>query len=110
MAKYTATSAVHKTLTATTVDVVTLTSVGSGAGEDKPGITVVNRTGTDEIYLTVSGTPTWPTEPTVKGANTYVVPAAISSLRVLVDPGVLGTDVVVKLISAGAEAYSVEAL
>lgn len=110
MAKYTATTAVHKTLTATTVDVVTLTSVATGVGVEEPSVTVVNRTGSAEIYFTVTATGTDPAEPTVKGANTYVVPAAISTVTKAVSTSVAGHPVVVKLISTGAEEYSVEAL
>lgn len=110
MAKYTAATAVHATLTASTVDVVTLTDVASGAGVAKPTITVVNRSGTAEIYFTVSVTGTFPAEPTVGGDNTYVVPAAISSLSVPVYPGVSGDSAVVKVISSAAAKYSVQAL
>lgn len=109
MAKHTGTVAVHATLTASTVDVVTLQQVASGQGVN-PGVTVVNRTGAAAIYFTVSATGTNPTEPTVAGTNTYVVPAAVTSVRVPVTPGIRGRAVVVKLISTGAESYSVEAL
>jgi hypothetical protein len=110
VAKQTGTIAVHATLTGTTVDVVTLAQVSAGSGVASPGITVVNRTGTDAIFFTVSATATAPAEPTVGGKNTFVVPAAITSVRVPVSPGSMGRPVVVKLVSAGAEAYSVEAL
>ena len=110
MAKYSATSAVHKTLTATTADSVTLANVSSGTGVSTPSITVVNRTGTHEIYFTISTTGTDPAEPTVGGNDAFVVPAAITSVRVPASISVVGHPAVVKLISTGAESYSAEAL
>lgn len=110
MAKYTTTVSVHETLTATVVDVVTLTQVSGGSGMSSPGLTVVNRTGSDAIYFTLSAIGTWPEDPTIGGKNTFVVPAAITSVRVPLNPGSIGNPAVVKLISAGAETYSVEAL
>lgn len=103
MADYTGKVAVHETLTANEVDAVTLTGV-------KQSVTVVNRTGGAEIYVTTSATAAQPDEPTVEGTDTYVLPSAIGSISVLVNPGVAANPVVVKLISTGAESYSVEAL
>ena len=99
MASGTANFAYHSTLTASTVDTVTL-------NDGTEYVTVVNRGGTDEIYFTV-GTPTnEPPSPTVGGNDTYVLPAALGSLRVASEIG----PIVVKLISNGAMAYSVEVI
>lgn len=105
MADYSETSAVHETLTANEVDSVTLSKAGTGF-LGKPQITVVNRTGSAEIYFTVSTSSTQPAEPAVGGKNTFVLPGSIGSVSVPAADG----NVVVKLISTGAEAYSVEAL
>lgn len=100
MATYTAVSEAHETLTASTVDTVTLTGNTSS-------VTVVNRTGTAEIYFTIAtGTAAVPAVPTVGGANTYVLPATDCSLRLAVG----GQPVAVSLISSGTMAYSVEAI
>lgn len=82
----------HTTLTAATVDTVTLTG-----GWD--AIEVMNR-GTDDIYFSVDGT-----TPTVAGDNSFVVRAA----EALVVPAKTVNDVV-KLISTSATAYSVTGL
>lgn len=99
MANYSAKTASHATLAASTPDAVTLSAVASH-------ITVVNRTGAAEIYFTLAPGVGAPVPPVVAGANTLVVPAAITSTRVPVSAGT----VTVTLISSGAEAYSVEAL
>lgn len=101
MATYVAQTAVHQTLTASTVDTVTL------QGGANPGkLTVLNRTGTSEIYgvwwLPSEATPP---EPAVGAVNTFCLPASISSVEFDVEGGAS-----VMLISAGAMAYSVEVL
>lgn len=93
MATYSEALSKHATLTATTVDTVTLT------GTDYYSVEVVHRSGslTTPIYFTVDGS-----TPTVEGDDTYVVmPGGWKTVksRVNVD--------VIKLISAGAVAYSV---
>lgn len=93
-------TAVHATLTASTVDTATLTA------PNVPSVTVVNRTGTAEIYFTISSTAAGAVAPTVGGANCFVLPAAICSLTVPISSG----QVVVSLISSGTMAYSVEGL
>lgn len=110
MADYSATSAVHATLVASTPDSVSLSTVAGGYGRKATTVTVFNRTGSDDIFFTVSSSGVQPTDPAVGGDNTYVVPAAITSVQVPVNPGVAQNAVVVKLISTGAEAYSVVAL
>lgn len=99
MATYTANTAVHNTLVATINDTVTLDLC---AGH----VTVVNRTGTAEIYFRVGNVEEPPAAAVVSGVNTYVIPAAIGSLTVAADQG----DVVVNLISSGSPSYSVEAI
>jgi hypothetical protein len=101
MASYNGNVAVHETLAASTVDTVNL----AGA-TGQVGLTVVNRSGTAEIYFTVATGAVGPTAPTVGGNDTYVVPASIASLTL---PGITGA-VIVKLISSGTPNYSVEAL
>lgn len=108
MANYSAAMAVHESLTANEVDCVTLTDAGTGYGLTEPAVTVVNRTGAADIYFTVNTTGEPQDDPTVAGDDTYVVPAAISSVSVPASLGVNGS-VSVKLISTGAEAYSVVA-
>lgn len=100
MANYSAASGAHETLTANTVDNVTLTA------NPAAGVTVVNRTGTAEIFVTLAAGSSAPSAPTVGGANTYIVPAAICSITIPVSAG----SVVVALISSGAMSYSVEGL
>jgi hypothetical protein len=107
MANYTGTIAVHQSLAAHTVDVVTLTSVPVGRGDYIASVMVVNRTGGAEIYITAgNSTAPLPPDPVVGGNDVFVLPASISTISIPVAGG--GT--VVKLISTGAEAYSVEAL
>lgn len=97
MASGTANTAYHSTLVASTVDTVTLND-----GEEY--VTLVNRSGSAEIYATVGTSAVPPATPTVGGNDTYVLPAAIGSLRVA---GQIGPTVV-KLISSGTPTYSVE--
>lgn len=97
MATYSQATAAHETLTASTVDTVTLTQNGRS-------VTVVNRTGTSEIYFTAAVSPTTAATPTVGGANCWVLPASVSSLRLQLGTGSYN----VALISSGTMAYSVE--
>lgn len=99
MASGTANIAYHSTLVASTVDTVTL---DKGAEY----ITVVNRSGAAEIYFTVGTTVTPPAAPTVGGNDTYVLPAATSSVRVASGIG----PIEVQVISAGTPTYSVEVI
>ena len=99
MTTYAGKIAVHETLGASTVDTVELAGC-------RPSLTVVNRTGTAEIYFTVATGAKAPTPPTVSGNDCFVLPAAICSLSL---PWLEG-QFIVSLISAGAEAYSVENL
>lgn len=104
MANYSAATAVHETLAASAVDQVTLTAP---IGE----VTVLNRTGTAEIYFTVGTANNTPGTPSAGGSNCYVLPAAVSSVTVQVEAGsVRDCSLLVYLISAAAESYSVEAL
>jgi len=95
MATYAAAKAKHATLTASTVDTVTLSNCSN--------VEVLNR-GTTELYFTVDGT-----TPTVAGDNCYIVQAG-AALQV---PGSSPTYVqdrvaiAVKVISSAAVAYSV---
>ena len=94
MGTYTGDRAVHaKTLSAATVDTVTLSRPGSK-------VEVLNHDGVAAIYFTVDGS-----TPTVAGAATYVIPAAAGALEVNAEDAQPPT--VVKLISAGTPTYSV---
>jgi hypothetical protein len=101
MAAYTLTdgqfAAHEKTLGASTVDTVTIPSTCTH-------VEVLSIDGVDEIYFTVDGS-----TPTVSGAATFVVPAAIGSRTVRVLTHVAKTTVV-KLISTGIPKYSVTGL
>lgn len=88
MATKTPTLSVHATLSISTVDTCTF------QGGDPAEVEVLNRGTTDPIYFTVGGA-----TPTVAGDDTYVV---LPGQGLVVD----GSGVV-KLISAGAMAYSV---
>lgn len=81
------------TLSASTVDTVTFT-------DDVSSVEVINLDGAAAIYYTIDGS-----TPTVAGANTFVLPATISS-AVHGTPGSAAT--VVKLISSGTPKYSVQ--
>lgn len=107
MADYSATVATSQTLTAGDVDAVTLTDVGGGYGRTTPTITVVNRTGADELFITVGTANTVPVDPTVGGVDCYCIAAKVGESRSF--PASAGP-VTVKVISNGAMAYSVEAL
>jgi hypothetical protein len=97
MATYTvAAGAIGKhafTLTANTVDTVTF-------ADDISEVTVVSLDGAAAIYLTLDGS-----TPTVGGANTYVVPAAIGVAAF--EPPTSGPTAV-KLISPGTPTVSVQ--
>jgi hypothetical protein len=93
MATYSAAMSVHKTLTANTVDVVTLTEPAWTS------IEVVNRSEIAELYYTVNGsTPTPGTDDTF-----LVMPYSADTV-----PDVsVATQSTVKVVSTGAVAYSV---
>lgn len=97
MAAYTGNRVISATLTATTVDTVTLDA-------DYTAVEVLSRNGAAEIWFTTDTG----IAPTVGGANCDVLPAAIGSL--IVDASAYGTPTVVKLISAGAPTYTVKGL
>jgi hypothetical protein len=104
MANYSAATAVHETLTASTVDQVTLTG-------QAVEVTVLNRTGTAEIYFTAGSADYPPATPSVGASNCYVMPAAIGSVTVQVPAADISVgSLLVYLISSGAESYSVEVL
>jgi hypothetical protein len=98
VASYTVSSpniAAHaKTLVASTADTVTY-------DYHVPEVEVVNLNGAGILYFTTDGS-----TPTVAGAATRVLPAAVGSRTVRVFP--TGSVTVVKLISAAAVQYSVE--
>lgn len=97
MSDYAVSRSAHETLAADAVDNVTIS---------KPGdeVEVTNRDGSAELYFTIDGT-----DPTVGGDDTFVLPAAICSRIVSQDQDASPVRVV-KLISSGTPAYSVEAL
>lgn len=97
MATYSDGFAVHPTLTANTVDTVTLTATTGS-------VTVLNR-GAAEIYGKANDVGQVPTDPTVGGAGTWCIPAGAA---LEISEG--GGNIVVKLISTGATAYSVQGL
>lgn len=85
----------HNTLSASTVDTVTLDAY------TYKQVTVMNRSGSNEIFWTVGGA-----APTVEGDDTYVTAASAGATTSKAVNGVNG-QVTVKLISSGAEDYSV---
>ena len=89
--------ATHSTLTAATVETVTIDRNAST-------VRVMNRDGAAEIYYTLDGS-----APTVGGATTYALPAAISSEDRPV-PSVTSATTVVKMISSGTPKFSVQVL
>lgn len=94
MASYEENRAVHKTLTSTTVDTVTLASRADS-------VEVINRTGTEPLYVTVDGS-----TPTAAGDDTHIVmPGGFKEIPV----PAAGSSIVVKIIGSG-NAYSVEAV
>lgn len=95
MASHSAVTAVHATLTAATVDDVTLSAFTGH-------FVIINR-GTDPISYLFGAAPGDPTE---LGDDTLVVPASAA----VTHDWVAGVDLVVKLISAGTPAYSVQAV
>lgn len=97
MATYTGSRIVSATLTANTVDTITLDA-------DYVAVEILNRDGTAEIYATVDGGPT----PTVGGNGCDVLPAAIGALTI--DASAYGVPTIVKVISAGTPAYTVKGL
>lgn len=101
MTTYTANAgerAVHaKTLTAATVDIVNL-----GGWWDR--VEIANVDGAAAIYVTVDGS-----TPTVGGANTYVLPAAIGTLVLKVRKPISSV-AQVQLKSSGTPVYSVTGL
>ena len=97
MTAYAGVNAVNETLTASTVDTVILS-------KPSRGVTVVNVSGSAIIYFTVSHPGGSNPQPTIGGANCYVLPATVGSLDVTHD-GQFGS--VVNLISSGTPAYSV---
>ena len=111
MTAYTATgNSAHRTLTAGTVDVITLDAA-------YPTVEVINRDATADLYFTIdrgqgAGNPT--VTPAVLGDGCYYV--GPKSVRVLPDdrPGTQGnaatTPTTVRVISASAIAYSVTGL
>lgn len=111
MTDYSASVAVHGTLTKTVVDEVTLTDVGTGMGTREPTVTVTNRSGTAAIYVTLSTEAGAPADPSPAADDTFVIPAKIGiAARLPAHSGVETRGVVVKLVSGGTAAYSVEAI
>lgn len=92
MANYSATRSVHKTLAAGVADQVTISGY-------RDQIEVLNRSASDYIYFTTDGS-----APAVAGDNTIAVPPGGA---VMVAASNESGAEVVKLISAGAPAYSV---
>lgn len=88
---------VHATLTANTVDVITLDI-------DYKSVEIVSRDGAGEIYVTVDTS----VVPTVAGLNCDVLPAAVSSITL--DATGYASPTIVRLISSSAVAYSVKGL
>lgn len=91
--------AYSKTLTASTVDTVTVTK-RAGQADYSTRVEVTNLDGAAAIYFTVDGS-----APTVGGAKTFELPAAVGSREISTDA--VGSDAVVKLISVGTPKYSV---
>lgn len=96
MATFSGHRIVSATLTATTVDTITL-------DVDYTRVEIVNRTGDAEIWVTIDGT-----DPTVTGNDCDVLPTAIGSL--ILDAPAIGKPTAVKLISSGTPSYTVKGL
>jgi hypothetical protein len=88
----------HGTLVAATVTTVTLTSV-------KQSLRVQNRSTDQQIYYTYGAGVA--ADPTVAGDDTFAIPPGATDEWI--DLGAVGAGFVVKLISAGTPAFSVEA-
>lgn len=103
MATYSATRAKHATLTASTVDTVT---IGDQTSRDKFGaLEIFNRDTGTGLYYTYSTSATAPADPTVAGDNTYYVPP---SGAMMIPLDFAQTNIfAVKVISSAAAAYSV---
>lgn len=100
MASGSALKTYHSTLTATTVDTVTLAW--------SKYVSVINKSSTDSLYVTTDGS-----DPTVAGANTYFVGPEQSKMLanegLVPEPAIeLFPSTVVKLISSGTPSYCVE--
>ena len=89
----------HVTLTAATVSTVTLTEAAGGTTLKHVAVFVPNADAV--VYFTINGA-----DPTVAGADTYVVGPGMASLAVPIGST---NSVVVKLISAGAPVIGVVA-
>jgi hypothetical protein len=88
--------AYHSALVASTVDTVTI-------NHGFEFVEIINRNGTAEIFFTLDGT----TNPTVAGADCYIIPGAITS-RIRANPLGSRNTTVVKLISSGTPNYTVQ--
>lgn len=86
------------TLTAATVDTVTLRACKT--------VTVVNQTGASPIYFTLGTVDTPRAAPTVGGDDCYMLPAVIGALTIPVTTPST-SPIVVQVISAGTPGYSV---
>ena len=102
MAAYSVQSAKHATLAAGVVDTVTLASFGQV-------IEVVNRSVADDLSFTFGAVAADVPNPTALGDNVYLVPAG-RSLVVSWPVASSGASAVVKLISAAAAPFSVQAI
>jgi len=98
MAALTGSLTKHATLSATTVDSITLSAAGSGRFE------VVNRDGTNTIWVTFSRTGT-PTDPVASADNTRVLPPNSSKEYYCFGD----SNLIVKILGNGGS-YSVEVL
>lgn len=100
MTAYSSALATHQTLSANTVDTVTLTDAYAS-------VEILNRDASSTIYFTIDNYPTVGNSlaPTVAGADCLVV---APGQALVVQTNSSGTvPIIVRLISAGAAAYSV---
>lgn len=97
-----AVDSVHGTLVASTVTTV---NIDSGPNSSVESIEVVNVDGADEIYFVLGGGNAPPSDPTVGGADTRVIPAVTGQSYLI--PLRTARKFSVKLISAGTPTYSV---
>ena len=104
MATVSKSQAYHGTLTASTVDTVTITGLYNAYR-----IMCRENVANTEIFFTVAAGSTTPTAPTVAGDNTYVIPA-LDGQYVTIDfkNGVAG--VTISLIAGNACKYSIMGL